>query len=132
MLRTVMHFGVVIVLLIAIATLYNFNPETTLYPPCFFKKFTGFQCPGCGAARACYHLLHGNFLHAVSYNALLIFFLPIIFIDLLARLFATEKMKKLKAIPSYFRPIPVLFVVIVFWVVRNVPISPFTLLSSDH
>lgn len=130
--KTVVHSGVVLVLLTAIAILYNFNPETTVYPPCFFKKLTGFECPGCGAARACYHLLHGNFLHAVSYNALLIFFLPVIVIDLLARLFATPAVKKLKAIPGYFRPVPVLIAVLVFWVVRNVPISPFNLLSSDH
>lgn len=127
-----MHLAVVIVLLIAMATLYNFNPETTVYPPCFFKKFTGLECPGCGSARACYHLLHGNFLTAASYNALLIFFLPIILIDLLTRLFVAGRVRKLKAVSSYFRPMGVLIVVIVFWVARNVPMIPFTLLSSDH
>jgi hypothetical protein len=113
---------------------FLFNPESTFYPPCFFKKFTSLQCPGCGSARACYHLMHGNFLTAIDYNLLLAAFLPFIVVDGFSRLFDFNagKGSKLEVIRNFMKPKFVLVIVIVFWVVRNLPFYPFTLLSSDH
>ena len=43
--------------------LYFHNPLK--YPlPCLFHVITGLYCPGCGAGRASYNILHGNFLTA--------------------------------------------------------------------
>lgn len=55
------------------AVIFFFNPSThAFYPACQFHQLTGLNCPGCGATRAMYALLHGNFLQAVKDNALLV------------------------------------------------------------
>ena len=110
------------------------NPETSLYPPCLFKKLTNLQCPGCGSARACYHLLHGDFLIAVDYNLLFIAFLPLLVMEMFSRLFYVSRQtaSKLRIIQNHLRPVHVLVVVLTFWIVRNLPMYPFNLLSSDH
>jgi Protein of unknown function (DUF2752) len=114
--------------------LYFFNPEAILYPPCIFKKITGLQCPGCGSARACYHLLHGNFLTAADYNLLLTGFLPLLIIEGFSRLFFIGRYNPsgLRLIERYIRPIGVLYLVLMFWILRNLPFYPLSLLSSDH
>jgi hypothetical protein len=51
-----------------------FNPAShRFYPVCQFHRLTGLNCPGCGATRALYALLHGNFATALRDNALLVF-----------------------------------------------------------
>src|SRR5215469_16601112 len=55
------------------AMVYFFNPTSYgFYPVCQFHRLTGLNCPGCGATRALYALLHGNFSTALRDNALLI------------------------------------------------------------
>lgn len=58
----------------AIAVLFFFDPaRNNFFPTCAFHKLTGLYCPGCGATRALYALLHGNFSLAIKDNALFIF-----------------------------------------------------------
>jgi hypothetical protein len=53
--------------------LFFFDPARSgFYPPCLFHKLTGLQCPGCGGLRALHHLLHGELLTALQFNALLV------------------------------------------------------------
>jgi hypothetical protein len=53
------------------AFVYCFSPsEHSFYPRCLFHALTGLQCPGCGATRALYQLLHLHFRGALHYNAL--------------------------------------------------------------
>lgn len=33
---------------------------------CFYKKYIGVDCPGCGMQRAFYYLIHGDFLASVK------------------------------------------------------------------
>jgi hypothetical protein len=55
------------------AVLFFFDPtKNNFYPICQFHALTGLYCPGCGATRASYQLLHGNFLAALHDNALFI------------------------------------------------------------
>lgn len=55
----------------AAAVLFFFDPtKNGFYPACQFHQWTGLYCPGCGATRASYQLLHGNFLAALHDNAL--------------------------------------------------------------
>ena len=55
------------------AVVYFFNPTThAFYPVCQFHRLTGLNCPGCGATRALYALLHGRVSTALRDNALFI------------------------------------------------------------
>jgi hypothetical protein len=45
-------------------------------PKCIFKLISGYQCPGCGASRAIYAMLHGHPLEALSYNYFFLIALP--------------------------------------------------------
>src|ERR1700722_13080861 len=57
----------------AVAVVFFFNPSTNgFYPVCQFHRLTGLNCPGCGATRAFYALLHGNFSTALRDNALFV------------------------------------------------------------
>lgn len=56
-----------------LAFVFVFNPSTHgFYPTCLFHQLTGLNCPGCGATRALYALLHGNFQTALRDNALFV------------------------------------------------------------
>jgi len=70
-------FFAVTVLALAIlgsgAVLFFFDPaKNGFYPICVFHALTGLNCPGCGATRAAYQLLHGHLLLALHDNALFI------------------------------------------------------------
>jgi len=55
------------------AILFFFDPaKHGFYPLCLFHSLTGWNCPGCGATRAAYQLLHGHLLRALRDNALFI------------------------------------------------------------
>ncbi len=101
---------------------FFFNPSTHgFYPVCQFHSLTGLNCPGCGATRALYALLHGNFPLALKDNALFIFTLAA-----LAVWSAWIVSLKLKKKPATFNLSPkflweFLVVALVFAVVRNLP-----------
>jgi hypothetical protein len=55
------------------AVVFFFNPvQSGFYPVCLFHRLTGWNCPGCGATRALYALLHGDFGAAFRDNALFV------------------------------------------------------------
>ena len=61
----------------ALIFLYRHDPSVhAFYPRCVFHALTGLQCPGCGATRALYHMLHGNVGEAVRFNMLFVLFSP--------------------------------------------------------
>lgn len=65
--------------LVATSVLFFFDPtKYGFYPICQFHLLTGLYCPGCGATRAGYQLLHGNWLAALHDNALFVLSLPLL------------------------------------------------------
>jgi len=65
--------------LAAAGVLFFVNPsEHGIFPPCLFHRFTGWNCPGCGATRAMYELLHGHWVTAFHDNALFLAALPLL------------------------------------------------------
>ena len=55
------------------ALLFFLNPATHhFYPVCQFHRLTGLNCPGCGATRSAYALLHGEWREALHDNALFV------------------------------------------------------------
>ena len=89
------------------------------WPPCVFHKFTGLYCPGCGNTRALSALLHGRIGESLRNNLLLIPTLAVLTVAAarpgigLNRFFAWGFAA----------------VVILFFILRNIPVYPFTLLA---
>ncbi|MGA9994581.1 MAG: DUF2752 domain-containing protein, partial [Pyrinomonadaceae bacterium] len=90
----------------------------------------GLHCPGCGTLRGLHQLLHGNLAAAFAFNPLMVLSLPFIGYGLTSRaLFGFTG----RALPKFFIP-PIwikllFFVVMAFWILRNIPSYPFTLLA---
>jgi hypothetical protein len=105
---------------------YFFNPSAHgFYPVCQFHRLTGLNCPGCGATRALYALLHGDFSTAARDNVLLVVAIP----SAAARgaWFALNHLRGRpngKFIPTSLL-IPLLVVMGVFGVLRNLPMFAF-------
>ena len=108
------------------AVVFFFNPSTHgFYPICLFHKLTGWNCPGCGATRAVYALLHGNFQTALRDNALFVLLTPA----------AALRGAWLAGKKSLGRPVGqffpakflwmLLMVVVIFTVLRNLPAFDF-------
>lgn len=61
----------------SLAVLYFFSPgRYSFYPRCLFYTATHWLCPGCGATRALYELLHLNLRGALHFNALVTILAP--------------------------------------------------------
>jgi hypothetical protein len=106
--------------------LFFFNPsENNFYPVCEFHALTGLYCPGCGATRAAYQLLHGNFLVALHDNALFVVSLA----ALAARGVWFLKCRMNRQPVLFFLPPAALWVflgmALLFVVLRNLPMFSF-------
>ncbi len=109
---------------IAAGVLRVFNPATAgFYPPCLFRAFTGYLCPGCGTTRALHQLLNGHVAAAFRLNPLMMLLLPYVGYSAAS---AGLEMVCGRTLPRVFiRPafIWILLVVIVlFWILRNIPV----------
>ena len=99
---------------------------------CIFYDHMGWLCPGCGGQRAFYNLLQGNFLEALRCNALIIILLPALGFCyvLLGQIYLVgdkrwHRFLNLKPWYAYF----ILIVLLLFFILRNIPVYPFTLLA---
>ena len=115
----------------ALGLVYLFNPSTTtLYPTCPFYWLTGCYCPGCGSLRALHQLVRGHLATALGLNPLMVLSLPFVgyFFVSHARIVVTGR--SLKAF--FVRPVFIwvlLGVILAYWVLRNLPFYPFSLLA---
>ena len=120
-----------IAMLPCLALVYARNPEEPgYYPPCLFFALTGLHCPGCGTLRGLHQLLHGNLLVAFGYNPYSMLALPVIGYAFLVTLLSTTWGKRLPTV--FVHPALIwglLVAVVAFWVLRNVPVYPFTVLA---
>lgn len=104
-----------------------------LVPACAFRAITGVDCPGCGGTRAVHALLHGDIGSALNHNALAT---VVILVGLLL-LVVDLVLKRLGREPLRFSITPrwaVVAVVVVgaFWILRNLPVFPFSWLGSGN
>ncbi|HEX3889453.1 MAG TPA: DUF2752 domain-containing protein [Verrucomicrobiae bacterium] len=110
----------------ALTFVFFFNPSTHgFYPVCAFHQLTGLNCPGCGATRALYALLHGNLALALKDNALFIF--TIAFLAARGAWFAAKHFSR-KPAGQFVSPKMLwtfLIVAVVFTVLRNFPVFSF-------
>lgn len=96
---------------------------------CTFNDFTGMYCPGCGGQRAFKALLHGEFLKALRFNALIFVMLPILLYAYVYMVETTITSGK-GWLAKFTIPSVVGYIVIgllgVFFILRNIPFYPFT------
>jgi hypothetical protein len=102
------------------------------FPRCLFNSITGYYCPGCGSQRAVHSLLHLDFAGVVSQNFL---FIPALLL-ILYHYFHTVLNRKLNwKLPNilYFKSTPwiIFVIVIIFWILRNLPFYPFSVLAPN-
>jgi hypothetical protein len=123
-----LKIGMILLAATLVSLLYFIYPATSyqFYPGCALYSLTGFYCPACGSQRAFSLLLHGKILQALQYN--LLFVLAVVM-----GLFLFTRYISGKKHPLLFRMKPaywwlVLSLVLVYWVLRNLPFYPFSLL----
>ncbi|HBK46448.1 MAG TPA: DUF2752 domain-containing protein [Xanthomonadaceae bacterium] len=107
---------------------YDPNAAHNPFPPCMFYAVTGHYCIGCGLTRALHALVHGDPLRAFSLNPLAVGLLPLV--PLMVAWSSGWQ-------PRWLQPLmkvvlePKLWLVLLpaYWVARNLPWFPFTLLA---
>ena len=113
------------------AVVSYFNPTTAgFFPVCPLHAMTGLNCPGCGLTRGFHALFHGDVLTALQFNALLPIF-GFVFAYLALSMFLTA-VRGRGLSWKFVSPTLLygfLFVVAAFFVLRNLPLYPFTMLA---
>ena len=108
-----------------------FNPTTAgFFPVCPLFKLTGILCPGCGLTRGFHALFHGDVLTALHFNALLPVFAFLIGFLLVSLVLIVVRGRGLSW--KIFPPASLygfLILAAAFFVLRNLPFYPFTLLA---
>ena len=108
-----------------------FNPATAgFFPVCPLYATTGFACPGCGLTRGFHALFHGDVLTALDYNAMLpvyLFVFGYLFVSLVLTIFRGRGLSWKIFTPRAMYGF--LAIALAFFVLRNLPIYPFTVLA---
>lgn len=101
------------------------------FAKCVFYSITGLYCPGCGSGRATVDLLHFHFLEAIHHNILFVIALPFL------AYYGVKVYLKIifgRNILPFFEISPrggmiIFYVIVVYWILRNVPIFPLNWLA---
>jgi hypothetical protein len=101
------------------------------YPGCLFQKATGLHCPGCGMTRATYAALHGDLLKAFRMNpvGMVLFPVGMVALGLEASGWVRDRTPSCRLNPGAKGAWALAWLVIAFWILRNIPVWPFTLLA---
>jgi hypothetical protein len=126
--RTLAGIGIATV---GLALLRVFDPARSgIFPPCPVHYLTGWYCPGCGSLRAIHALLHGNLHQAWAMNPLTIVLLPFIVYGLVSEILVGLRGRELPQPRFSSSAIYSLgCVIVLFGVIRNLPMHPFSWLA---
>jgi hypothetical protein len=110
---------------------YFINPAAAPgFPRCPFHALTGLYCPGCGSLRALHRLVHGDLYAAFRLNPLMIIFIPYLVYSFISYAKRVITGRSLPEIFTRTYQIWIIFgIIIVYFVLRNIPAYPFTLLA---
>ena len=99
--------------------------------PCPLYRLFHIYCPGCGSGRAAVQILHLHFFKAFQFNPLFVIFLPFLLYYILHQYLSfVFGFKKLPLYhPGRKTTWAVALVIILFFILRNIPFFPFTLLA---
>lgn len=128
-----LRLSIILATVSAGALLYFFIDArvSNFFPHCPFNSLTGLFCPGCGSQRAISALLHGDVLDALNLNLLLVLSLPLLVYSAGVHVYNAFGKRHVQQ-RIFYSPIFVktlLFVVIAFWIARNIPVYPFSVLA---
>ncbi|NOR75511.1 MAG: DUF2752 domain-containing protein [Draconibacterium sp.] len=131
--KKIINFGLLIIFMGLAVLFFVLNPaEHQIFPKCVFHSVTGYYCPGCGSQRAIHSLLHLNFAGVVGNNFL---FLPAMLLFIYHYTFSFLNKKLNWKLPNIFSlkstPWIILGVIILFWILRNMPVYPFDILAPN-
>jgi hypothetical protein len=116
----------------SLSFLYFFDPATSdLYPTCPFLALTGCYCPGCGSLRALHQLTRGHYLiPALDLNPFMVLTVPFITYYFASQVMLAVTGRPLKA---FFVPSVIVWMllgfILVYWLLRNIPVYPISLLA---
>lgn len=113
------------ILICAIAlAYYAWVVTTNIYIPCVFKLATGLKCPGCGITHMIIDILHLDFQNAFYENPLLFVALPFAVISYAINrvYYIRNGRKKEYGKISHALLYAMLILIIIFWIVRNLPV----------
>ena len=116
---------------VSLVLLRIFDPTTYgIFPPCPLPYLTGLFCPGCGSLRAIHALLHGNVHAACAMNPLTVALLPFLIYGLASEtLLAWHGRGLPQPMLSALGIRTLCAVIVLFGVLRNLPLHPFNLLA---
>ena len=120
--------------IIGLGLFYFFiNPqEVNFLPECPLHATTGFYCPGCGSQRATHKLLNFNIFGALQQNVLYLISLLLLGYHLIITGINTIfKRQYYNYIYHPKTPLVILVMIIIFWILRNIPYYPFNLLAPN-
>ncbi|MDR1383931.1 MAG: DUF2752 domain-containing protein [Planctomycetaceae bacterium] len=104
------------------------HPADYGFPACPFHTATNLYCPGCGSLRATHFLLRGHLIDSVRCNPLVLSMLPLIIFSATRCFFAAFLQIRL---PFPYQNVvywAVLVVIVLFFIVRNLPFEFFEIL----
>lgn len=107
-----------------------FDPtKANFFPVCPLYSLTGLACPGCGLTRGFHALFHGDILTALDFNALIPIWAAIFAWVFVSFIFLAVRGRGLKMWPTHPNVLwTFMIVLLVFGVVRNIPVYPLTVL----
>jgi hypothetical protein len=96
-------------------------------PVCPTKLLLGIDCPGCGSMRMIYSLLHGDLPAALHYNAVALVALPLLVLAWATWVRGRWRGRPVQSWQQWrWAPSVALVVTVIWFVVRNIPVEPFT------
>ncbi|MCK8647017.1 DUF2752 domain-containing protein [Mycobacterium colombiense] len=98
-------------------------------PVCPTKALLGIDCPGCGSLRMVYSLMHGNLLAAARFNALGLAAVGLLLWAYFSWTYGRLVGRRIRGWQHRrWAAAVTLSLVLAWFVVRNIPVAPFTAL----
>lgn len=126
-----LQISLLLLLSLLLVLVYNVDPTTqACFPKCMSWQYWGIYCPGCGSSRAVHALAHGRVAEAMRLNPLLVLCVPgLLYCGVRRWLHWFWEWPLPECMASGQLGMILLKVMLVYWVVRNIPMWPFCLLA---
>jgi Protein of unknown function (DUF2752) len=114
----------------AILVLFWFiNPLNILFPKCPVYLYTGLYCTGCGSQRSLHAFLNGNIADACRQNFLATICYIALFAEIILLAVSKTAWRPSVLLRQRYAALIVLVALLIFTILRNIPVYPFTMLA---